>query len=53
MQKSEEAVEQAGQLLEAHRTAGQMLEERMSRTEASVTDASLAGWIRARQGTGA
>ena len=31
------------QLLEAHRTAGQMPEERMSRTEASVRDTSPAG----------
>ena len=37
MRQSEEAAEQARQLLEAHRTAGQMLEERMNRTEASVT----------------
>ena len=31
------------QLLEAHKTAGQMLEERMNRTEASVRDTSQAG----------
>ena len=31
------------QLLEAHRTPGQMLEERMNQTEASVRDTSLAG----------
>ena len=42
-----ESAEQARQLLEAHRTAGQMLEERMSRTEASARDTSQAG------GTGA
>ena len=33
---SEESSEQVRQLLDAHRTAGQMLEERMNRTEASV-----------------
>ena len=40
---SEESSEQVRQLLEAHRTAGQMLEERMNRTEASVRDTSQAG----------
>ena len=34
--EAEEPAEQARQLLEAHRTAGQKLEERMTRTEASV-----------------
>ena len=38
---SEES-EQVRQLLEAHRTARQMLEERMNRTEASVRDTSQA-----------
>ena len=42
-QMTEESAEQARQLLEAHRTVGQMLEERMNRTEASVRDTSLAG----------
>ena len=32
-----DSAEQARQLLEAHQTGGQMLEERMSRTEASVS----------------
>ena len=41
--EAEEPAEQARQLLEAHRTAGQKLEERMTRTEASVRDTSLAG----------
>ena len=47
LRQSEESEEQARQLLEVHRTAGQMLEERMSRKEASVRDTSPAG------GTGA
>ena len=52
VRQSEEAAEQARELLDAHRTAGQMPEERMDRTEASVTGTSPAGgW--ARQGTGA
>ena len=46
MRQSEEAAEQARQLLEAHRTAGQMMEERMNRTEASVTGTSPAGGSR-------
>ena len=37
--QNEESAEQARH----HRTAGQMLEERMSRTEAGVRDTSLAG----------
>ena len=41
--EAEEPAQQAGQLLEAHRTAGQKLEERMSRTEARMRDTSLAG----------
>ena len=45
MRQSEETAEQARQLLEAHRIAVKMLEKRMNRTEASVTDASLAGGI--------
>ena len=40
---SEESSEQVRQLLEAHRTAGQMLDGRMNRTEASVRDTSQAG----------
>ena len=44
MRQSEEAAEQARQLLQAHRTAGQMQEERMNRTEASVTGTSPADW---------
>ena len=49
-------MEQARQLLEAHRTGGQMLEERMSRTEASVRDTSPAGGnsaVRAQEAPGA
>ena len=46
MRQTEEAAEQARQLLEAHRTAGQMLKERMNRTEASVTGTSPAGGSR-------
>ena len=40
---SEESSEQVRQLLEARKTAGQMLEERMNRTEASVRDTFQAG----------
>ena len=43
LRQNEESSEQVRQLLDAHRTAGQMLEERMSRTEASVRDTSQAG----------
>ena len=43
LRQNEESSEQVRQLLEAHRTAGQMLEERMNRTEASVRDTSQAG----------
>ena len=47
MRQSEEAAEQARQLLEAHRNAGQMLEEQVNRAEAIVTaDTSLLGGIR-------
>ena len=46
MRQSEEAAEQARQLLEGHRTAGQMLEERTNRTEASVTGTSPVGGSR-------
>ena len=46
LRQSEESAEQARQHLE--RTAGQMLEERMSRTEASVRDRSLSGGWRER-----
>ena len=56
LRQNEESAEQARQLLEAHRTAGQMPEERMSRTEASVRDASLAGGtsaVRAQEAPGA
>ena len=40
---SEESSEQVRQLLETHRTAWQMLEERMNRTEESVRDTCQAG----------
>ena len=56
LRQNEEYAEQASQLLEAHRTSGQMLEERMSRTEASVRDTSLAGGtsaVRAQEAPGA
>ena len=43
LRQNEESSEQVRQLLEAPRTAGQMLEERMIRTEASVRDTSQAG----------
>ena len=43
LRQNEEPAEQARQLLEADRTPGQMLEERMSWTEANVRDASPAG----------
>ena len=43
LRQNEESSEQARQLPEAHRTSGQMLEERMNRTEASVRDTSQAG----------
>ena len=43
LRQNEESSEQGRQLLEAHRTAGQMLEERMNRTEASVKDTFQAG----------
>ena len=43
LRQSQESAEQVRQLLEAHKTAGQMLEERMNRTEASVRDKSQAG----------
>ena len=48
MRQSEETAEQARQLLEAHRIAGKMLEKRMNRTEASVTDAGVIGPCRAQ-----
>ena len=54
--QNEESSEQVRQLLEAHRTAGQMLEERMNRTEASVRDTSWAGGnsaVRAQEAPGA
>ena len=41
--RHEESSEQVRQLLEAPRIAGQMLEEPMNRTEASVRDTSQAG----------
>ena len=50
LRQNEESAEQARQLLEAHRTAGEMLEERMSRTEASVRDTSPAGGVLVRPG---
>ena len=43
LRQSEASSEQVRQLLEAPRTAGQMLEERNNRAEASVRDASQAG----------
>ena len=43
LKQNEESSEQVRQLLEAPRTAGQMLEERMNWTEASVRDTSQAG----------
>ena len=43
LRQNEESSEQVRQLLEAPRTAGQMLEERMNRTEASVRYTSQAG----------
>ena len=50
MRQSEEAAEQARQLLEAHRNAGQMLEEQVNRAEATVTaDTSLLGGIRQQE----
>ena len=46
LRQSEEAAKQARQFVKAHRNAGQMLEERLNRAEASATtDTSLAGWI--------
>ena len=43
LRQNEESSEQVRQLLEVHRTAGQMLEERMNRTKANVRDTSQAG----------
>ena len=43
LRQNEESSEQVRQLLEAHRTAGQMLVERKNRTEASARDISQAG----------
>ena len=43
LRQNEESSEQVRQLLDAHRTAGKMLEERMNQTEASVRDTSQAG----------
>ena len=43
LRQNEESSAQVRQLLEAHRTAGQMLEERMNRTAARVRDTSQAG----------
>ena len=43
LRQNEESSEQVRQLLEAHRTAGQMLKERMNRTEASVRYTFQAG----------
>ena len=43
LRQNEGSSEQVRQLLEDNRTAGQMLEERMNRTEASVSDTSQAG----------
>ena len=50
MRQSDEAAEQARQLLEAHRNAGQMLEERLNRAEATVTaETSPAGGCQRHQ----
>ena len=47
LRQGEEAAEQARQLLEAHRRAGLILEERMNRAEAAATAETLsAGRIR-------
>ena len=43
LRQNDESSEQVRQLLEAHRTAGQMLKERMNRTEASVRFSFQAG----------
>ena len=43
LRQNEESSEHVRQLLEVHRTTGQMLEERMNGTEASVSDTSQAG----------
>ena len=43
LRQNEESPEQVRHLLGAHRTAGQMLEERLNRTEASVRDTLQAG----------
>ena len=51
LRQSEEAAEQARKLLEAHRSAGQILEELMTRAEAAATAETLsAGGMRPRQG---
>ena len=50
LRQNEEPAEKARQLLEAHRTAGQTLEERMSQTEASVRDMSPSWWYLCGQG---
>ena len=41
---SEESSEQVRQLLEAHRTAGQMLEERMNQSDGSECERYVSGW---------
>ena len=47
LRQSDESAEQARQLLEAHRSAGQILEERMNRAEDAATAGTLpAGAIR-------
>ena len=51
LRQNEESPEQVRQLLEAHRTAGQMLEERMNWTEASVRDTSISA-ARAQEAPG-
>ena len=43
IETGEESSQHVRQHLEAHRTAGKMMEERINRTEASVTDTSQAG----------
>ena len=53
LRQNEESEEQVRQLLKAHKTAGQMLDERMNRTEASVRDTSQAGGSSAARAQGA
>ena len=48
IETGEESSQQVRRLLEAHRTAGQVMKERINRTEASVRDTSQAGGSAAR-----